>query len=241
MRRIRLVLDGSPRFGFTDLLQDAPPVVWDGDAVNMQVFLSDLSAREESFELETITGITLELREDEQATETLIDPVSPEDEEGAACAFEQFETDDGQHFEFVLSGGDLNFSLNTSRFWASFRATTATGGVTFGAGYVKVIHSGHTGTSGASVSSWTESNNVVSYSDENGSYQFDTVEAGSGSAAGTFTVVDSKLEFTLNGKNLQADLVAGGTGAPANTVITAASLAALTYDESNYVLPVVTL
>lgn len=143
MREVRFVLDGRPEIGFTDLVEDKPPAVWDADGLRIAFFLSAAGDRETAFDYATISALTLELREDEAETDLLIAAVSPE-AALSACTYADFVAGTDKHGSFLLTGAQLNFTNTAKRFWASIRATISGGQpVTFGAGYFTVRHTLH--------------------------------------------------------------------------------------------------
>ena len=143
-RRIRLHLTGAPTYGLRDVLQDNDtPALWDADGVKIQVFLADLEDSEVEFDLSTIESLTLEIRATKTSAVLLTPAVAP-DATPAACTWDDWTDDDSQHAVFTLTGTQLNFVNSVKKFWLSIRATI-TGGppVTFGAGEVTVLQSGH--------------------------------------------------------------------------------------------------
>lgn len=143
MRRIRLTLKGKPATGLKDELTRETPCIWDADGLKVQVFLCDLEEAQETFDITTIAGLTLEIRADDETTALIAGPLDP-DAALLACTFDDWNDDDSQHAEFTLTGAQLNFAAGVKKFWLSIRATI-TGGqpLTFGAGYVKITGSLH--------------------------------------------------------------------------------------------------
>lgn len=143
MRRLRLLLTGAPDTGLCDILADAAPALWDADGLEVDFFLCDLEDRDEEFDLDSIVSLTLEIRTAPDAEALLAGPVSPDDDL-EECDRDDFDDDDGEHGTFTLTGAQLNFVASRKKVWLSIRATLTSGGpVTFGAGYVKIAHSGH--------------------------------------------------------------------------------------------------
>lgn len=139
MRRIRLKLTGRPASGFKDELTRDAPVIWDADGLRVQVFLCDLEDQKDTFDIDTIESLTMEIRADDETSDLSAGPLEPDDAL-AECSFEEWNDDDGEHAEFTLTGAMLNFENGTRKFWLSVRAEI-TGGppITFGAGYIKVV------------------------------------------------------------------------------------------------------
>lgn len=145
MRRVRLNLTGAPGAGLMDVLAGRPPALWDADALKVQVFLNDLETKDTAFDITTLSSLTLEVRQTDTTSAALIGPLDPDDTELTECSFCDWNNDEGQHAVFTLTDDLLDFVATLKQVWLSIRGETTDGeSITFGAGYVKVAHSGPT-------------------------------------------------------------------------------------------------
>ena len=144
MRRIRLQLHPVPPTGpLMDRLTLLPAAVWALDDVSVEVFLLDPEEDNTDYaDLADIQTLTLRIRTSADAGTALVD--TPSDAAPAACTLSAWQDGTGSHAAFTIDGADLDPAATVSTLWLTVRALMDDGThVTFGAGEIRVHHSGH--------------------------------------------------------------------------------------------------
>lgn len=137
-RILRIALPGQPGGILTDFDTGEDPVIWNGDALDIQLWCGVTSP----FDIEEIEEIRLEIKASSGAEDLLIPALTLEAADLEKCDFADWQSEESQHGTFETED-ELSFETDVTSVWASFRAKLTTGGYrTLGAGRLKVNQAG---------------------------------------------------------------------------------------------------
>lgn len=141
-RALRILLPGFPSEVLSDFDTGEDPVVWNGDALDLEFWLGSQCGSDDPFDVSDIDTLTLQIRATPSSTSLLFAAMELDGSELEECTASDWRSGDSQHGTFEFADGDILFDSDLTKAWFSFRAALVSGGSrTFGAGYVKILTS----------------------------------------------------------------------------------------------------